>query len=69
MTLLERKGLNSRSVRDYSINFIGEDSLSYGYDSSGKSCSASNFSDYGVTFTEGDVIGCYLVSSWPFLLF
>lgn len=39
---------------------LGEDSISYGYDNSGKSCTASNFSDYGVTFTEGDVIGCYL---------
>ena len=41
---------------------LGEDKISYGYDSSGKKASDSEFSDYGQTFGADDVIGCYLVS-------
>lgn len=41
--------------------YVGEASLSYGYESSGKICASSNFSDYADPFGEGDVIGAYLV--------
>lgn len=39
---------------------LGESSLSYGYESSGKVCASSSFFDYGEEFGEGDVIGTYL---------
>jgi len=39
---------------------LGEASLSYGYESSGKVCASSSFFDYGEAFEEGDVIGTYL---------
>ena len=41
---------------------VGEDKLSYGYDSSGKKATDSEFAEYGQTFGAEDVIGCYLVS-------
>lgn len=41
---------------------LGEDKISYGYDSSGKKVLDSEFTDYGQTFGADDVIGCYLVS-------
>ena len=41
---------------------VGEDKLSYGYDSSGKKAIDSEFAEYGQTFGAEDVIGCYLVS-------
>lgn len=41
---------------------IGEASLSYGYESSGKICASSNFAEYADPFGEGDIIGVYLVS-------
>jgi hypothetical protein len=43
--------------------FVGEEGLSYGFENTGKSCTASEFSEYGASYTQGDVIGCYLVSS------
>ena len=39
---------------------LGESSLSYGYESSGKVCASSSFFEYGESFSEGDVIGTYL---------
>lgn len=39
---------------------LGEDKLSYGYDSSGKKVTDSEFAEYGQTFGAEDVIGCYL---------
>jgi len=39
---------------------LGESSLSYGYESTGKVCASSSFFDYGTVFGEGDVIGTYL---------
>lgn len=39
---------------------LGESSLSYGFESTGKVCASSSFFDYGTTFGEGDVIGTYL---------
>ncbi|KAJ7382761.1 hypothetical protein OS493_033047 [Desmophyllum pertusum] len=39
---------------------LGEDKISYGYDSSGKKALDSEFTDYGQTFGADDVIGCYL---------
>ena len=39
---------------------LGESSLSYGYESTGKVCASSSFFDYGESFGEGDVIGTYL---------
>lgn len=47
----------------HNINaIVGEASLSYGYESSGKICASSNFADYADPFGEGDIIGVYLVS-------
>eukprot|EP00794_Sanderia_malayensis_P017867 gene17867-19648_t len=39
---------------------LGEASLSYGYESSGKICTSSNFSDYADPFGEGDIIGAFI---------
>ncbi|KAK3736633.1 hypothetical protein QZH41_017018 [Actinostola sp. cb2023] len=39
---------------------LGEDGHSYGYDSTGKKCTNSEFSDFGQTFSKDDVITCYL---------
>jgi len=39
---------------------LGESSLSYGFESTGKVCASSSFFEYGASFTEGDVIGTYL---------
>ena len=45
----------------FSFIILGEASLSYGYESTGKICASSNFSDYADAFAEGDIIGAYLV--------
>lgn len=39
---------------------LGEEPLSYGYDGTGKSCTKSEFKEYGNTFGEGDVITSFL---------
>jgi len=39
---------------------LGESSLSYGFESTGKVCASSSFFEYGEKFGEGDVIGTYL---------
>jgi len=39
---------------------LGESSLSYGFESTGKVCASSSFFEYGEKFSEGDVIGTYL---------
>lgn len=39
----------------------GDDRFSYCYESSGKKVTRSNTEDYGEIYTEGDVIGCYVV--------
>ena len=45
-----------------SETIAGDDRASFAYDSSGKKVTRSNTEDYGESFDEGDVIGCYLVS-------
>ena len=48
---------------------IGEDKYSYGFGSSGKAATTSNFFSYGKEYGLGDTIGCYLVNNWiSFLL-
>lgn len=44
----------------YTSMQLGEEKLSYGYDSSGKKCTGNEFVDYGIQFDKNDVIGCYL---------
>lgn len=44
----------------YSSLQLGETSLSYGYDSSGKKCTNDTFEEYGQPFNAEDVIGCLL---------
>ncbi|XP_039268372.2 uncharacterized protein LOC120343293 isoform X2 [Styela clava] len=39
---------------------LGEEPLSFGYGGTGKSSVDCNFNDFGETFHEGDVIGCYV---------
>lgn len=39
---------------------LGESSLSYGFESTGKVCASSSFFEYGEKFAENDVIGTYL---------
>jgi len=39
---------------------LGEASLSYGYESTGKVCASSSFFAYGQDFAEGDVVGAYI---------
>ena len=39
---------------------LGEASLSYGYESTGKVCASSSFFAYGQAFGEGDVVGAYI---------
>ncbi|XP_026482305.1 uncharacterized protein LOC113389492 [Ctenocephalides felis] len=39
---------------------LGEDALSFGYESSGKFVSNNEFTDYGVQIKETDVVGAYL---------
>lgn len=39
---------------------LGEDELSYGYGGTGKASESCQFKDYGETFHEGDIIGCYI---------
>ncbi|XP_001625157.3 heterogeneous nuclear ribonucleoprotein U isoform X2 [Nematostella vectensis] len=39
---------------------LGEVALSYGFDSTGKKCTNNEFTEFGQTFTAGDVITCYL---------
>ena len=41
---------------------LGEEKLSYGYGGTAKASTECNFKDYGESFTEGDVIGAYVVS-------
>ncbi|XP_003385794.1 PREDICTED: heterogeneous nuclear ribonucleoprotein U-like [Amphimedon queenslandica] len=43
-----------------SDTIAGDDKNSFAYDSSGKKVTRSNSEDYGETFDEGDVIGCYV---------
>merc|ERR1719427_2128700 len=45
---------------EFSNLMLGESSLSYGFESTGKVCASSSFFEYGASFTEGDVIGTYL---------
>ncbi|XP_028665720.1 heterogeneous nuclear ribonucleoprotein U-like protein 2 [Erpetoichthys calabaricus] len=47
------------SVNNASVQ-LGEDELSYGYDGRGKKVENRAFEDFGETFTENDVIGCYV---------
>ncbi|XP_066575172.1 heterogeneous nuclear ribonucleoprotein U-like protein 2 isoform X2 [Amia ocellicauda] len=39
---------------------LGEDELSFGFDSRGKKVSGGQVEDFGEPFTESDVIGCYV---------
>lgn len=45
---------------EFSNLMLGESSLSYGFESTGKVCASSSFFEYGESFAEGDVIGTYL---------
>merc|ERR1711962_1649212 len=45
---------------EFSNLMLGESSLSYGFESTGKVCASSSFFEYGASFAEGDVIGTYL---------
>lgn len=47
---------------------IGDSPSSYCYENTGKKVSRSESEDYGETFDEGDVIGCYLVSEMVLLI-
>lgn len=40
---------------------LGEEPLSFGYGGTGKFSVDRNFTDYGESFHEGDVIGCFIV--------
>lgn len=44
-------------------SITGENSLSWGYESTGRAVNNSEFKGYGKQFNEKDVIGCYLVCS------
>ncbi len=41
---------------------LGEEPLSYGYGGTAKISVNCQFKDYGVAFSVGDVVGCFLVS-------
>lgn len=41
---------------------LGEFKYSYGYESSGKFVTDKEFSEYGIKYGVGDVVGSYLVS-------
>jgi len=45
---------------EFSNLMLGESSLSYGFESTGKVCASSSFFEYGESFGEGDVIGTFL---------
>merc|ERR1712168_1526845 len=45
---------------EFSNLMLGESSLSYGFESTGKVCASSSFFEYGSSFAEGDVIGTFL---------
>lgn len=42
---------------------VGDDRFSYCYESTGKKVTRTNPEDYEEEFTQGDIIGCYLVSN------
>ncbi|KAJ8246961.1 hypothetical protein GJAV_G00257210 [Gymnothorax javanicus] len=42
---------------------LGEDELSYGYDGRGKKVTGGKEEEFGESFSEGDVIGCYASSA------
>ncbi|XP_008302373.1 heterogeneous nuclear ribonucleoprotein U-like protein 2 [Stegastes partitus] len=46
------------SVADSSL-LLGEDELSFAYDGRGKRVSCGQEQEFGETFSEGDIIGCY----------
>lgn len=41
----------------------GEDKLSFAYDGRGKKVSGGKEEEFGETLSEGDIVGCYSVSS------
>lgn len=41
---------------------LGESKHSFGYESSGKFVTDSQFSEYGLKFTVGDVVGAFIAS-------
>ena len=41
----------------------GEDEFSYGYDGRGLKVESGRFEEFGQPFGEGDVIGCFAVST------
>lgn len=43
------------------LSFLGEEPLSYGYGGTGKASTDCKFTDFGQTFTAGDIITAYLV--------
>ena len=40
---------------------MGEDLLSYGYGGTAKTSVNCKFGNYGVKYSVGDIVGCYLV--------
>ena len=46
----------------------GEDELSFAYDGRSKKVSSGKEEEFGESFSEGDIIGCYAVS-FTFLFF
>ncbi|KAG7209903.1 hypothetical protein KM043_011499 [Ampulex compressa] len=44
----------------YSSMQLGEEKLSYGYDTAGKKLTDKEFIDYGPEFSKDDIVGCYL---------
>ena len=59
----EEKPVNAVRIgwsSEFSNLMLGESSLSYGFESTGKVCASSSFFEYGADFSEGDVIGTYL---------
>lgn len=44
------------------LSIIGEDEFSYGFDGRGLKAENGQFEEFGQTFGENDVIGCFAVS-------
>ena len=50
------------------VRVLGEEKLSYGYGGTGKSSVDLKFTTYGESFTQGDVIGAYIVRNFTLQL-
>lgn len=45
------------------LSIVGEDEFSYGFDGRGLKAENGQFAEFGQTFGENDVIGCFAVSA------